>query len=95
MTAPPADPTGLAICSPLRRPRVARITALVLAVLLSLASLVICAAVGGSGREAARADRPAARVAERSGRRLGAPSTNLTIRRAGAVACFSHPIDFT
>jgi RsiW-degrading membrane proteinase PrsW (M82 family) len=54
VTALRADPTGLAISSPLRRPRVARITALALAVLLSMASLVICAAVGGLGREAAR-----------------------------------------
>ncbi len=48
------DPTGLAISSPLRRPRVARITALCLAVLLLLAALVICAAVGSLGAEATR-----------------------------------------
>lgn len=54
MTALRADPTGLAISSPLRRPRVARVTAVGLAVLLLIASLVICVAVAGPGREAAR-----------------------------------------
>jgi RsiW-degrading membrane proteinase PrsW (M82 family) len=48
------DATGLAISSPLRRPRVARITAVGLAVLLLFASLVICAAVGSLGAEATR-----------------------------------------
>src|SRR4026207_528971 len=48
------DPTGLAISSPLRRPRVARITAVCPAVLLLLASFVICAAVGSPGAEATR-----------------------------------------
>ena len=48
------DPTGLAISSPLRRPRVARITAVCLAVLLLLASFVICAAVASLGAEATR-----------------------------------------
>ena len=48
------DPTGLVISSPLRRPRVARVTAVVLAVLLLLAALVICAAVGTLGADATR-----------------------------------------
>ena len=49
-----SDPTGLAISSPLRRGRIARITAVSLALLLLLASLVICAAVGTLGAEATR-----------------------------------------
>jgi protease PrsW len=48
------DPTGLAISSPLRRPRVARVTAVTLGVLLSIAALVICAAVGTPGSAATR-----------------------------------------
>jgi protease PrsW len=54
MRALQRDPTGLAISSPLRRPRVARITAVCLALLLAIASLVICAAVGTLGAEATR-----------------------------------------
>ena len=54
MSALRRDPTGLAISSPLRRPRVARITAVWLAMLLAIASLVICAAVGTLGAEATR-----------------------------------------
>jgi len=54
MSALRRDPTGLAISSPLRRPRVARITAVCLAMLLAIASLVICAAVGTLGAEATR-----------------------------------------
>jgi RsiW-degrading membrane proteinase PrsW (M82 family) len=48
------DPTGLAISSPLRRPRVARVTTVCLGLLLLLASLVICAAVGSLGTDATR-----------------------------------------
>jgi RsiW-degrading membrane proteinase PrsW (M82 family) len=48
------DPTGLRISSPLRRPRVARVTAVCLGLLILLASFVICAAVGSLGAEATR-----------------------------------------
>jgi len=45
---------GYALASPLRRPRVARITAVSLAILLLLAALVIFAVVGGLGADATR-----------------------------------------
>ena len=45
---------GYALASPLRRPRVARITTISLAILLLLAALVIFAVVGGLGADATR-----------------------------------------
>jgi len=54
MTSLRRDPTGLAISSPLRRPRVARATCISLSILVLLAALVICAAVGSLGAEATR-----------------------------------------
>ena len=48
----PADAATIPLASPLRRPKVARRTAIALGVLLLFAALVICAAVGGLGGEA-------------------------------------------
>ncbi len=46
------DPATIPLASPLRRPRVARTVTITLAILLSLAALIICATVGGLGSAA-------------------------------------------
>jgi len=48
------DAGTVALASPLRRPRVARAVAIVMAVLLLIAAVMICAVVGGLGSEATR-----------------------------------------
>ncbi len=49
-----SEPIGYALASPLRRPRVARITVVALAILLVLSALIIFAVVGGLGADATR-----------------------------------------